>query len=175
MINSRLVDIFVDRDDLEELALLGADRLRVGAQVRVDRRPAHAEPLRGFVDADLEPACYCTDPQPTAQNLAETLRQECRITVSGPTTLSALLNSLQMGFRTLAIQKRSNEVWEVLGAVKTEFEKFGDTMRKMQTHLSQTTSDLDALIGTRSRAIERRLRSVQKLDDEDARKLLEDI
>ncbi|MCQ2438543.1 MAG: DNA recombination protein RmuC [Oscillospiraceae bacterium] len=109
------------------------------------------------------------------RGLIEKLQQDYRISVAGPSTMAALLNSLQMGFRTLAIQKRSGEVWEVLGAVKTEFEKFGDTMRKMQTHLSQTTSDLDALIGTRSRAIERRLRSVQKLDDEDARKLLEDI
>ena len=104
------------------------------------------------------------------RGLIEKLQQDYRISVAGPSTMAALLNSLQMGFRTLAIQKRSNEVWEVLGAVKTEFEKFGDTMRKMQTHLSQTTSDLDALIGTRSRAIERRLRSVQKLDDEEVEK-----
>ena len=108
------------------------------------------------------------------RGLIEKLQQEFRISIAGPSTMAALLNSLQMGFRTLAIQKRSNEVWEVLGAVKTEFDKFGDTMKKMQGHLLQTSNDLDALIGTRSRAIERKLRSVQRLDEDDARRLLEE-
>ena len=108
------------------------------------------------------------------RGLIEKLQQEYRISVAGPSTMAALLNSLQMGFRTLAIQKRSNEVWEVLGAVKTEFEKFGETMKKMQGHLQQTSNDLDALMGTRSRAIERKLRSVQSLDEEDTRRLLDE-
>lgn len=99
------------------------------------------------------------------RGLIEKLQQDYRISVAGPSTMAALLNSLQMGFRTLAIQKRSNEVWEVLSAVKTEFEKFGETLKKMQTHLTQTSNDLDALMGTRVRAIERRLSSIQKLED----------
>ena len=108
------------------------------------------------------------------RGLIEKLQQDYRISIAGPSTMAALLNSLQMGFRTLAIQKRSNEVWEVLGAVKTEFDKFEDTMKKMQGHLLQTSNDLDALMGTRSRAIERKLRSVQRLDEEDTRRLLDE-
>ncbi len=97
--------------------------------------------------------------------LIEALQREYHINIAGPSTMAALLNALQMGFRTLAIQKRSNEVWKVLGEVKTEFEKFEDVMQKMQTHLRQTSEDLETLIGTRTRSINRKLKSVQKLDD----------
>lgn len=105
--------------------------------------------------------------------LLETLQREYQVNVAGPSTMAALLNSLQMGFKTLAIQKRSNEVWQVLGAVKTEFEKFGDGLSKMQQHLRQTDEDLDRLIGTRTRAINRKLREVQTLDSDSAAALLE--
>ena len=96
--------------------------------------------------------------------LIEILQRDYSINVAGPSTMAALLNSLQMGFRTLAIQKRSNEVWQVLGEVKTEFGKFEESMKKMQTHLRQTSDDLENLMGTRTRAINRKLRSVQELD-----------
>ena len=86
--------------------------------------------------------------------------------------MAALLNALQMGFRTLAIQKRSGEVWTILGAVKTEFEKFGTGLQQMQRHLNQTGSDLEELIGPRSRAITRKLESVQQLDPDAAAELL---
>ena len=86
---------------------------------------------------------------------------------------AALLNSLQMGFKTLAIQKRSGEVWQLLGAVKTEFDKFGQGLAKMQQRLRQTDEELDQLIGVRSRAISRKLRSVQSLDEASASALLE--
>lgn len=105
--------------------------------------------------------------------LLEVLQREYQVNVAGPSTMAALLNSLQMGFKTLAIQKRSNEVWQVLGAVKTEFEKFGDGLIKMQQHLRQTDEDLDRLIGTRTRAINRKLREVQSLDADSAAALLE--
>src|SRR5699024_8663120 len=95
-----------------------------------------------------------------------------QISVAGPSTMAALLNALQMGFRTLAIQKRSGEVWTVLGAVKTEFEKFGAGLQAMQRHLNQTGSDLEELIGTRSRAITRKLEQVQQLDPGEAEDLL---
>ena len=108
------------------------------------------------------------------QGLIEVLQREYQINVAGPSTMAALLNSLQMGFRTLAIQKRSNEVWQVLGAVKTEFGKFEDVMTRMQGHLKQTSSDLETLMGTRTRAIHRKLRSVQKLDEQSTQKLLND-
>lgn len=104
--------------------------------------------------------------------VTETLQRDYQITVAGPSTMAALLNALQMGFRTLAIQKRSGEVWTVLGAVKTEFEKFGTGLAQMQRHLNQTGSDLEELIGTRSRAITRKLESVQQLENDTAREIL---
>ena len=105
--------------------------------------------------------------------MIEVLQKEYGINVAGPSTMAALLNSLQMGFRTLAIQKRSSEVWQVLGAVKAEFTKFEDVMQKMQGHLQQTSKDLDTLMGTRTRAINRKLRDVQQLEEPEAQKLLE--
>ena len=82
-------------------------------------------------------------------------------------------SSLQMGFKTLAIQKRSGEVWQLLGAVKTEFDKFGQGLSKMQQRLRQTDEELDNLIGVRTRAISRNLRGVQSLDEASAATLLE--
>ena len=108
------------------------------------------------------------------QGLIEVLQREYQINVAGPSTMAALLSSLQMGFRTLAIQKRSNEVWQVLGAVKTEFGKFEDVMTRMQGHLKQTSSDLETLMGTRTRAINRKLRDVQELDVQSTQVLLGD-
>lgn len=94
--------------------------------------------------------------------LAESLQRELRVVLAGPTNLAALLNSLQMGFRTLAIEKRASEVWEVLGQVKTEFAKFGEVLEKTKTKLDQARSQFDQ-IGVRSRAIERKLRDVEAL------------
>jgi DNA recombination protein RmuC len=103
--------------------------------------------------------------------LFEQIQRECKITITGPTTISALLNSLQMGFRTLAIGKRSSEVWELLGAVKTEFGNFGTLIDKTKKKLESATSELER-VGTRSRAIERKLRDVQELPKSDAIKLI---
>ncbi len=105
--------------------------------------------------------------------LFETLRRKYEITVTGPTTLSALLNSLQMGFRTLAVQKRSSEVWSVLGAVKSEFSKFSDQLGKVQKQLNTASGSLDTLRNTRTNQIERRLRSVETLDGIESGKILE--
>ena len=107
-----------------------------------------------------------------SSGITEVLQRDYQITVAGPSTMAALLNALQMGFRTLAIQKRSGEVWTILGAVKTEFEKFGVGLQQMQRHLNQTGNDLEELIGTRSRAITRKLESVQQLDPDAAADLL---
>ena len=107
------------------------------------------------------------------QGMVETLQRDYQVNVAGPSTMAALLNSLQMGFKTLAIQKRSNEVWQVLGAVKTEFEKFDKGLAKLQERLRQSDRELDDLIGTRTRAINRKLRAVQSLDDASAATLLE--
>ena len=103
----------------------------------------------------------------------EELQRTYRINVTGPSTMAAFLNSLQMGFRTLAIQKRSGEVWQILGAVKTEFEKFGDVLESSQHKLRQVNDELDTLIGTRTRAITRKLKDVERLEPSDAGKLLD--
>jgi DNA recombination protein RmuC len=94
--------------------------------------------------------------------LCDTLQREHRIVVTGPTTLAALLNSLQMGFRTLAIEKRSSEVWELLGVVKTEFGKFGGVLAKTKKKLKEASNTI-GLAEVRTRAIERKLRKVQEV------------
>ena len=98
--------------------------------------------------------------------LFELLQKEYKITITGPTTLSALLSSLQMGFRTLAIEKRSSEVWDLLGAVKTEFNQFGTILEKTKKKLQEATNTIDKA-GVRSRAIERQLRKVQELPSQE--------
>jgi DNA recombination protein RmuC len=98
------------------------------------------------------------------RGMVERLQREYHVSIAGPSTMAALLNSLQMGFRTLAIQKRSSEVWEVLGSVKAEFSKFEDGLSQMQKHLNQTSNDLEKLMTTRTRAIQRKLRDVQMLE-----------
>ncbi len=95
--------------------------------------------------------------------LFEALQRDLRVTVAGPTTLAALLNSLQMGFRTLAIEQRSSEVWVLLGAVKTEFAKFAGVLEKTKKKLDEAANSIDAA-GVRTRAIERKLRAVESLD-----------
>ena len=107
------------------------------------------------------------------RGLIEELQRTYRVNVTGPSTMAAFLNSLQMGFRTLAIQQRSGEVWQVLGAVKTEFEKFGEILENSQRKLQQVNNELDTLIGTRTRAINRKLKDVERLDAPDADKLLD--
>ena len=104
--------------------------------------------------------------------LVETLQKEYKIVVTGPTTLGAILNSLQMGFRTLAIQKRTSEVWSVLGAVKTEFGKFGGMLEKVQKNLQNAGDQLEEVMGKRTRAIERKLRQVEALPTEESHKML---
>jgi DNA recombination protein RmuC len=103
--------------------------------------------------------------------LFEDLQRRHRITVAGPTNLLAFLNSLQMGFRTLALEKRSSEVWQVLGAVKTEFDKFGDVLDKVRKKLDEASNQLDST-GVRTRAITRRLKTVQALPESDSERLL---
>jgi DNA recombination protein RmuC len=95
--------------------------------------------------------------------LIDQLRTEFKITVAGPTTLMAILNSLQMGFRTLALQKRSSEVWQVLATVKKEFENFGGLLEKAQKNIQTGLGQLDDVVGTRTRAIHRQLRNVESL------------
>ena len=104
--------------------------------------------------------------------LLEDLQRNYKIIVTGPTTLGAILNSLQMGFKTLAIQKSSSEVWKVLGAVKTEFDKFGGLLEKSQNHFQAGVDDLDKLIGTRTRMIKSKLKSIEALTEGEAKLVL---
>ena len=107
------------------------------------------------------------------RGLIEALQNEYRINIAGPTTMAALLNSLQMGFRTLAIQKRSGEVWKLLGAVKTEFDRFGTVVEAAQQRLEQAGNELDKLVGVRTRQIQRRLAQVTSLPEAEASALIE--
>ena len=102
------------------------------------------------------------------QQLVEDLQRDFKINITGPTTLVALLNSLQMGFKTLAIERHSSEVWKVLGAVKTEFAKFETVLNAAQSKLNQASSEIDKLVGTRTRQINRKLESVEKLSYDQA-------
>ncbi len=108
------------------------------------------------------------------RGLVEVLQRDYHVNIAGPTTMAAVLNSLQMGFRTLAIQKRSGEVWKVLGAVKTEFEKFGSAVKAAQNRLEQASDELDKLVGVRTRQIQRKLANVTNLAEPEAVALLED-
>lgn len=106
-------------------------------------------------------------------DLLEHIQRQYNVIITGPTTLAAILNSLQIGFKTLAIQKRSSEVWDTLGAVKTEFETFGGLLDKAKNKIQGGLNDMDTLIGTRTRAIQRKLRSVESLEPEESKQLLE--
>ncbi|MEE0913740.1 MAG: DNA recombination protein RmuC [Ruminococcus sp.] len=95
------------------------------------------------------------------RGLVEVLQREYKVNIAGPSTMAALLNSLQMGFKTLAVQKRSAEVWEVLGGVKQEFDKFNDVLVATQQRLDQANKELDKLVGVRTRQIQRKLKNIQ--------------
>ena len=104
--------------------------------------------------------------------LVEALQKDYKVNIAGPTTMAALLNSLQMGFKTLAIQRHSSEVWTVLGAVKTEFDKFGQVLVQTQARINQANTELDKLVGVRTRSIQRKLNSIASLDEDMTKELL---
>ena len=105
------------------------------------------------------------------RGLVEELQRVYKINIAGPSTMAALLNSLQMGFKTLAVQKRSVEVWQVLSSVKSEFDTFGDVLDKTQQRLDQANKELDKLVGVRTRQIQKKLAKISAPDE--APKLLE--
>lgn len=108
-------------------------------------------------------------------SLLEELQRNYKVVVTGPTTLAAILNSLQIGFRTLAIQKHSSEVWTILGAVKKEFEKIGGMLEKAQKNLQSASGQIEEVLGTRTRVIQRKLKEVDTLNDREARAILPEI
>lgn len=99
------------------------------------------------------------------RGLVEMLQRDYKVNIAGPSTMAALLNSIQMGFKTLAVQKRSAEVWEILSSVKTEFDKFNDVLVMTQQRINQANDELDKLVGVRTRQIRRKLKSVQSSTD----------
>ncbi|MCI5598298.1 MAG: DNA recombination protein RmuC [Ruminococcus sp.] len=99
------------------------------------------------------------------RGMVEVLQREYKVNVAGPSTMGALLNSLQLGFKTLAVQKRSAEVWQILNDVKREFDAFADVLEKTQTRLNQANTELDKLVGVRTRKIQSQLSKVQKLEE----------
>ena len=107
------------------------------------------------------------------RGMIEVLQRDYHVNLAGPSTMAALLNSLQMGFKTFAIQQRSSEVWKVLGAVKTEFDKFADALRATQTRLTQANEELDKLVGTRTRRMQLKLRGLTQITSADAEKILQ--
>ncbi len=107
------------------------------------------------------------------RGLIETIQKDYNVNIAGPSTMAALLNSLQMGFRTFAIQKRSGEVRKILGAVKTQFQEFSSVLDKTLTKLNNASNDLDKLIGVRTRGIQRALEKVETIDFEESSKILE--
>jgi DNA recombination protein RmuC len=100
----------------------------------------------------------------------EDVQRNNRVMIAGPSTMAALLNSLQMGFKTLAIQQNAGEVWRVLGSVKSEFDKFADVLDATQKELDQANKNLDKLVGTRTRMIQRTLKDVSRLGEYDTEK-----
>ena len=158
-----------------------AEAVQAAAQVLMTRIKTFAKDIR---DKYIEPP-YTTDfgimflpfeglyAEVVNRGMVEVLQREYKVNVAGPSTMAALLNSLQMGFRTLAIQKQSSEVWKLLGAVRTEFDKFGNVLAATQTRLDQANKELDKLVGVRTRAIQRRLRDVERMDDGQATALLD--
>lgn len=149
------------------------EQLDACAKTLVNTLKAEAKDIR---DKYLEPP-YTTDfgilflpfeglyAEAVSRGMVEVLQRDYHVNIAGPSTMAALLNSLQMSFRTIAIQKRSGEVWSVLGAVKTEFDKFEACLTQTQTRLDQASRELDKLVGTRTRAIRRKLKSVTELSE----------
>ncbi|MBO1678366.1 DNA recombination protein RmuC [Bittarella massiliensis] len=168
---AQLMDAY-DRGDPAEIEQLGAALERRVKQFAKDIRDKYIAPPYttdfGILFLPVE-GLYA---EVVRRGLVETLQNEYKISLAGPTTMAAMLNSLQMGFRTLAIQKRSGEVWQVLGAVKTEFGKFEGALSAAQQRLEQAGSELDRLVGVRTRQIQRRLKEVSQLPEEEAGEVL---
>jgi DNA recombination protein RmuC len=167
----RLVDA-AERSDAGAVEQAGKDlELRVRSQARDIRDKYLAPPHTTDFGILYLPTEGLYAEIARRPGLADSLQRDHRVLIVGPMTLAALLNSLQMGFRTLAIQKRSSEVWKVLGAVKTEFGKFGDTLEKVKKKLDETGSTIDDAVH-RSRQLERKLKKVEALPAAEATAVL---
>lgn len=163
---ARLCDAY-DSGDAEAIELAGREldqRIRTCAK---DIHDKYVEPPYTTEFAILFLPTEGLYAEVMRRGMVERLQREYKINVAGPSTMAAMLNSLQMGFQTLAIQKRSSEVWQVLAAVKTEFNTFTQALLHAQSRIRQADSELETLLGVRTRQMQRKLRSVQTLDGDD--------
>ncbi|MGC8865370.1 MAG: DNA recombination protein RmuC [Bacteroidales bacterium] len=169
---TRLTEAY-ERADANEIKKQNAELQRAIRQAAKDIRDKYLDPPNttdfGIMFLPFE-GLYAEVVRDTS--LLEELSREYRVIVAGPTTLAALLNSLQMGFRTLTIEKRSSEVWKVLQAVKTEFGKFEDTLRKAKEKIDKAGEEIDNLVGTRTRKINSRLRNLSELPEAEVKQIL---
>ena len=169
---SRLVDAY-DSGDKLEIDKAGRNLERVIKSEARDIHNKYVEPPATTDFAIMFLPFEGLYAEVVRRGLVEELQRSYKVNIAGPTTMAALLNSLQMGFKTLAIQKHSSEVWDILGAVKTEFGKFEEVLMSAQKRINQANEDLDKLVGTRSRKIRSKLRDVTKLSDEESVTLLD--
>ncbi|MGI4848367.1 MAG: DNA recombination protein RmuC, partial [Janthinobacterium lividum] len=167
----RLVDA-AERADAEGVAVFGRELERA---VRLEAKTISEKYLSPPLTTDFAILFLPTEglyaEVMRRPGLADDVQRACRVSIAGPSTLAALLNSLQMGFRTLALEKRSSEVWQVLGAVKTEFGKFGDVLAATRLTLEKAARNIEQA-ETRSRQMTRKLKTVESLPVEEAEKLL---
>lgn len=169
---SKLVDAY-DSGDATAIELAGRElERRIKAEAK-DIRDKYIEPPTTTDFAILFLPFEGLYAEVVRRGLVETLQKDYKVNIAGPTTMAALLNSLQMGFRTLAIQKHSSEVWDILGAVKNEFEKFEGVLVSAQKRINQANEDIDKLVGTRTRMMKSKLKKVTTLSDEESGRLLD--
>lgn len=169
---SKLVDAY-DSGDATAIELAGRElERRIKAEAK-DIRDKYIEPPTTTDFAILFLPFEGLYAEVVRRGLVETLQKDYKVNIAGPTTMAALLNSLQMGFRTLAIQKHSSEVWDILGAVKNEFEKFEGVLVSAQKRINQANEDIDKLVGTRTRMMKSKLKKVTTLNDEESGRLLD--
>ncbi|MBQ3378375.1 MAG: DNA recombination protein RmuC [Clostridia bacterium] len=170
---SRLVDAYDAGDQAAVTEAARALELRI-KQCAKDIRDKYIDPPNttdfGILFLPFE-GLYA---EAVRRDMVEKLSRDYKITIAGPTTMAALLNSLQMGFRTLAIQKHSSEVWAVLGGVKTEFEKFGEALSAAQKKILAANDEIDKLVGVRTRAIQRKLKGVTSLPEGESGSLFDE-
>ena len=166
-----LVDAYDAGDSAQIAAAQAALETRIKAEAK-DIRDKYIDPPNTTDFAILFLPFEGLYAEVVRMGLVDTLQRKYRVNIAGPTTFAALLNSLQMGFRTLAIQKRSGEVWTLLSAVKTEFGTFQTVLEKAQERIEQTGAELDKLVGVRTRRINSKLRGVSELPAEESARLL---
>ncbi|MDD6043054.1 MAG: DNA recombination protein RmuC [Eubacteriaceae bacterium] len=169
---ARLMDAY-DMGDSETIKEAGKElERRIKAEAK-DIRDKYIEPPATTDFAILFLPFEGLYAEVVRRGLVEILQRDYKVNIAGPTTMAALLNSLQMGFRTLAIQKHSSEVWDILGAVKNEVDKFEGVLLAAQKKINAANDDIDKLVGTRTRMIKSKLKKVTKLSDEESTNLLD--